>query len=191
MICHESNTFVDQPIILESFRNDTLMTGPAIRDQFGKSHHEMGGFFAGLEEVGIEPVPLLAARIIPGSVITAETYDQLSSLLFGELESAGDLDGLLVAPHGASVCETALDMDGDWLARLRTQVGSRVPIISTLDAHASLSQKMVDATDAIVAYRTYSAPGPVRSRLESSRSHGTPPSVVKSDRDNRPAIHPW
>jgi microcystin degradation protein MlrC len=155
MIYHESNTFVNDPITIDSFRKDTLLTGSSIRDHFAVSHHELGGFFVGLEQGGIEAVPLLAARIIPGGVVTSTAYDHLLRLLDEQLEEAGDLDGILAAPHGASVCETAPDMDGKWLTWLRSRMGPDTPLICTLDPHASLSARMVEATNAIVAYRTY------------------------------------
>ena len=154
MLYHESNTLVDQPITLDSFRQDTLCTGHAVRDAFAGSHHEMGGFFDGLEREGIDAVPLFAARIIPGGVVTEGTYDTLLDDMLSQVEGAGPLDGLLVSPHGASVSEVHRDMDGHWLTQLRGQVGPVIPIVSTLDAHASLSQSMVDATDAMTVYRT-------------------------------------
>jgi len=155
MIYHESNSFADDPITIASFQKDTLLTGSAIRDPFADSHHELGGFFVGLAQAGIEAVPLLAARIIPGGVVTTPTYDHLLHLLEEELERAGALDGILAAPHGASMCESEPDMDGSWLAWLRGRIGGNVPLICTLDPHANLSARMVDAADAIVAYRTY------------------------------------
>jgi len=74
--------------------------------------------------------------------------------LFAELAKVGRLDGVLVAPHGATVSETIADVDGHWLSELRRQVGPDTPIIGTLDPHANLSQKMVEAADALIAYRT-------------------------------------
>jgi microcystin degradation protein MlrC len=74
--------------------------------------------------------------------------------MFAQLERAGELDGVLVAPHGATVSEPYPDVDGHWLSELRRRVGPDVPIIGTLDAHANLSPAMVAATDALIAYRT-------------------------------------
>jgi microcystin degradation protein MlrC len=154
MLYHESNTFISEPVTLDSFRRDVLLVGEPIRDAFSTSHHELGGFFTGLDDTGIEAVPLLAARIIPGGIVTAKTYHQLLEAMLAELDKTGPLDGLLVAPHGSSVSEQHSDMDGHWLATLRQRVGPDVPIISTLDPHANLSQQMVASCDAIVAYRS-------------------------------------
>ena len=45
-------------------------------------------------------------------------------------------------------------MDGWWLEKLRTMVGNSIPIIGTLDPHANVSQKMIHATNALIAYKT-------------------------------------
>src|SRR5437764_10909200 len=75
-------------------------------------------------------------------------------MLFGQLDQAGKLDGVLVAPHGATVSQTYQDVDGHWLSELRRRVGPDVPIIGTLDPHANLSPAMVKAATALIAYRT-------------------------------------
>jgi microcystin degradation protein MlrC len=70
------------------------------------------------------------------------------------LTHAQPLDGLLVAPHGATVSTSHPDADGYWLSAVRHQVGPDVPILGTLDAHANLSPAMIQACDGLVAYRT-------------------------------------
>jgi microcystin degradation protein MlrC len=94
------------------------------------------------------------AAAVPSGVVTAEALAKLTEIMLEELSRSGSLDGLLVAPHGAAVCETVPDMDGHWLTRLREAVGPNLPIICTLDLHANVSQRMVDACNAILAYRT-------------------------------------
>ncbi|MCA9053259.1 MAG: M81 family metallopeptidase [Planctomycetaceae bacterium] len=153
-LLHESNTFSHQPTTLESFRQSLLLSGEPIRAALANAHHEVGGFFAGLEESGVESAPIFAARALPSGPITAETFDCLQQQMLTTLEAAGTLDGLLVAPHGATVSENLPDADGRWLSILRSAVGPSVPMIGTLDAHANLSPQMVAACDALVAYRT-------------------------------------
>ncbi|MCH2200349.1 MAG: M81 family metallopeptidase [Fuerstiella sp.] len=153
-LLHESNTFIAEKTTLEHFQHDTLLTGPAIQDRFAETGHELGGFFAGLQQELIEPVPILAARAVPFGPILTTVFQQLVEMMQTELASAGMLDGILVAPHGATVCESVSDADGYWLTKLREQTGPKMPIIGTLDAHANLSQQMVDATNGLIAYRT-------------------------------------
>ncbi|HEX5446297.1 MAG TPA: M81 family metallopeptidase [Pirellulales bacterium] len=151
---HESNTFCKQPTTLSDFQKGALLTGADIRKHYGDSHHEVGGFFAGLEEADIEPVPIFLAWALPGGKVAARALEDLLSAMLHELKKAEHLDGLLVAPHGAGVAENAADMDGSWLRELRSRVGPHMPIVGTLDLHANLSETMVRATNALLAYRT-------------------------------------
>ncbi|MGH7128082.1 MAG: M81 family metallopeptidase, partial [Planctomycetaceae bacterium] len=153
-LLHESNTFISEPTTLEHFRQNLLLRGEAIREALAGSHHETGGFFAGLDEADIEAVPVFAARALPFGTVTAETFERLQEMLFAALAEAGPLDGILAAPHGATVSEAEPDADGAWLERLRETVGPSVPIVATCDPHANLSPRMVAATDAIIAYRS-------------------------------------
>jgi microcystin degradation protein MlrC len=153
-LLHESNTFSPQPTTIEQFRENTLLEGEAIRDALADTHHEIGGFFGGLQKLGAEAVPLFAARALPSGTIGRDTFAELLQRLWQTLDGAGELDGLLVAPHGATVSEEWPDADGHWLQQLRRRVGSDMPIVGTLDPHANLSPAMVTSCHALLAYRT-------------------------------------
>jgi len=153
-LMQESNTFLNQQTKLHHFAEDLLLVGEEIRKQLANTHHEVAGFFAGLEKEGLEAVPLFAARAIPYGTIQKEAFEQLLENMFKQVEQAGPLDGYLVAPHGATVSEQHLDADGYWLKQLRERVGAEIPIIGTLDLHANLSSQMVASTNALIAYRT-------------------------------------
>lgn len=152
-IQHESNTFFSKSTTIEDFRKDTLLTGEDIRTAYANSRHEVGGFLYGLTDAKHTAVPILLALATPSGVITHETFDQLMEMMCQGLDRAGPLDGLLVAPHGAAVSEHHRDADGYWLELLRNRVG-QIPIVCTLDPHANVSERMVAACDATIAYRT-------------------------------------
>jgi microcystin degradation protein MlrC len=151
---HESNTFISTPTTLEDFRRVALLSGDAVVEHWGNTPHEIGGFVEGVRRAGEEPVPIFSAWAMPGGVVTAETYDAVLDMILDGLDRAGPLDGLLLGPHGAGVSENHPDMDGHWLSVVRHRVGADVPLIATIDPHANLSQRMIDACDAIIAYRT-------------------------------------
>lgn len=130
-----------------------MLYGESIRVAYETAFHELGGFFAGLAEAGFEAVPLYAAQQQASGTITSATLEQLWSDLERSLEQAGQLDGLLIAAHGAAVCESEHDMDGWWLSKVRNRVGD-IPIVCTLDPHANVSPRMIGAVDATIAYRT-------------------------------------
>ena len=153
-LLQESNTFLPGKTTLAHFQHDLLCEGEEIRQRLAGSHHEVGGFFAGLAEAGLTAVPIFAARALPYGTVVAEAFTELQQRLLHALEQVGPLDGLLVAPHGATVAENAPDADGAWLAAVREQVGPDLPIIGTLDLHANLSPAMVAACTALISYRS-------------------------------------
>ena len=155
-LIHESNTFSHTPTTLDLFRRDGILTGEAVADNFRGGFHEISGFLDGLEDAGLDAVPLFYASTPPSGRITRDTCDALIDLMFEQFAGAGPLDGLLVAPHGANAGEGAdyHDLDGYWLSRLRREAGPDLPIICTIDPHANLSPRMIAACDATIAYRT-------------------------------------
>ena len=155
-LLHESNTFISTPTTMDLFRRDGVFTGRAMYDHYSGGHHEVSGFLEGLESAGIDALPIFHAGTTPSGRITRETCEELMRLMFDEVEAVGEVDGYLVAPHGANSGEgdEYRDMDGHWLSRLRETVGSEKPIICTIDPHANLSPRMVAACDATIAYRS-------------------------------------
>ncbi|MEY3283126.1 MAG: hypothetical protein RIR86_1139, partial [Acidobacteriota bacterium] len=152
-IYHESNTFVPSATTGEDFRRGQYLSGAAIRAEYQEAYHEIGGMLEVLDREGIEVLPILYASATPGGTITAATSDQLLADLCAGLEKVLPVDACLVVPHGAAVAEEFRDLDGHWLGEVRKMVGEAIPIIGTLDLHANVSQQMVAATNALVAYR--------------------------------------
>ncbi len=153
-LLQESNTFIDGVTTRRHFEEDLLARGEAVRERLAGAAHEVGGFFEGLEAEGIEAAPVFAARAYPYGVIEAETFDALVAEMLEALREAGPLNGVLAAPHGATVAENHEDADGWWLSEVRRVIGPDVPLIATLDPHTNLSEDMVAATDALLAYHT-------------------------------------
>lgn len=151
-IALEANTFNPLPTQLENFQAGVFLRGKEIW-QLEPAHHELGGFLSGVKSHGAEAVPLLVAAAAPGGVVTAKTFDDLRGRLHAELEKAGPLDALLLAPHGAMVAENAPDADGFWMREMREHC-PEIPIVATIDPHANLSPEMVRQTDALIAYKT-------------------------------------
>jgi microcystin degradation protein MlrC len=152
-LIHESNTFFEGKTSYEDFKHHQMLWGEAIQQAYAKAFHEVGGFFEGLETEGLEPVPIYCATQKPSGTITTEALEKLWQDIETSLDSAGKLDALLIAAHGAAVCDSQPDMDGWWLSKVREKVGA-LPIVCTLDPHANASQKMIEAVDATIAYRT-------------------------------------
>ncbi|HIC13572.1 MAG TPA: hypothetical protein EYO83_00380, partial [Gemmatimonadetes bacterium] len=73
-LLQESNTFVSGITTLQHFEDDLLLEGESVRTALSGSHHEVGGFLAGLEQQGLSAVPLFAARALPYGAMDAATF---------------------------------------------------------------------------------------------------------------------
>ncbi|CAN5444121.1 M81 family metallopeptidase [soil metagenome] len=153
-LSHESNTFFSTPTTMDDFRRGFLGTGAEVIKHFADTHHEVAGFIAGLKENDIEIVPLMSAGVVPSGPISESAWQELIAILTRELKRAGHLDGILAAPHGAAVTADGRSVDGEWVNYVRKHIGPQIPIIATCDPHANLSRRLVNACDAIIAYRT-------------------------------------
>lgn len=153
-IYHESNTFLPNPTTWRNFEQGHLFHGEAIRREYQEAFHEISGILEVFDDSDVEIVPVFFAEATPAGTITAETYDRLVSELCQALEKDGSWDGAMLCAHGAAVAEDHPDMDGDWLTQVRQILGPQAPIVCTIDPHANVSERMVNATNAIVSYAT-------------------------------------
>lgn len=151
---HESNTFLSVPTLYEDFLHASLTSGEAMIERWKGSHHELGGMIAGCEEMGIEIAAGMATFAVPSGTITEESYERIASELIASLQNVLPVDGVLIALHGATVSDRYRDADGEILRRIRSVVGSEMPVIVTLDLHANISEEMVRTSTALIAYRT-------------------------------------
>jgi len=114
----------------------------------------VGGALSVLQGAG-SVVPLIAALSCPSGPLTADCYTQLKSEMIGRLERCGHVDGVLMVLHGSAAAVNAGDVEGDLLSATRTLVGPHIPIVGSLDLHAHVTEAMVLAADALVAWETY------------------------------------
>lgn len=152
-IYHESNTFIGDLTDAADFRNSHWLWGADIRKEYQHAHHEIGGMLEVMDREGIEVIPVVFAEATPGGVVRGETYRALLDGIREGLQRTMPIDGCLVVPHGAGVSEEERDMDGHWLEAVRRIVGPGVPVVGTLDLHANVSERMVNATDGLVIYK--------------------------------------
>lgn len=154
---HETNTFAPSKATYANFErgegfpamargNDVL----ALRDV----NIPAGGFIQAAARQGWTLLPVIWAGASPSAHVTEDAFERIA----GEIVDAarrGGFDAIYLDLHGAMVAEHVDDGEGTLLARLRDVVGAEVPIVASLDLHANVTQAMLDAADALVAYRTY------------------------------------
>jgi microcystin degradation protein MlrC len=152
---HESNTFSEVPTTVQHFKDSSLKYGADLIPVWEDAHHEVGGFIQGACDNDFEGVPILVGWATPSGPLTSETYEQIVAELISGLKNAGELDGLLLALHGAMVSEQFPDADGETMRRVREALGPDFPIFLTLDLHTNISPMMIDNATATITYRTY------------------------------------
>ncbi|GLY93771.1 M81 family metallopeptidase [Actinoplanes sp. NBRC 103695] len=103
---------------------------------------------------GVEWVPLVHARALPGGAVDPEAYRAWESEMVEKLAAAGPVDGMLLDFHGAMSVVGRDDAEGDLVTAIRAAIGP-APLISTaMDLHGNVSRVLFDACDLLTCYRT-------------------------------------
>ena len=154
----ESNAFA--PVATEAdFRSRYWFEGDEILAEARRDHSvissEMAAFVRTLDATGPwEPVPAIVTDCPPWGPVDHAFFAATVEAIVSRLEESSPLDAVFVANHGAMVSTRTPDPDGEMLARIREAAGPGAAIVTTLDLHANLSERMVDAVDVIVGYQT-------------------------------------
>jgi microcystin degradation protein MlrC len=149
---HEGNTFAPTRTTLADFKRAGIHRGQALLDAFAGTNTELGGFVDAARRSSVTLVPLISAHAVPSGILTRATFETLRDLLFEEVRANQDVDGVLLALHGAMVAEGYDDGEGELLAGVRAIVGPDLPVVSTLDLHANLTKRMVRSANALIGY---------------------------------------
>ncbi len=153
-IKHESHTFNRFPTPLALFRRQDWREGADVPPAYRHTGLEMAGFLAKAEEYGWHIATPLAASATSGGRVSAEAMAEFLRVLGEGIRAAMPLDGVLLALHGAMAAEGDDDADGSILAMVRGIVGPDVPIATTFDLHANVSERSAAMANIIVSYRT-------------------------------------
>ena len=105
LISQETNSFSPRLTDLVTLQVHGLWRGPDVVERGGETEG-LAGF---LDVVGEEVIGLISAHAGPAGPMTAETVDAVVGWFAGELENAGELDGLLLCLHGALAGELEPD----------------------------------------------------------------------------------
>jgi len=111
-------------------------------------------YFSFLDADGVEHVPLLHARAVPGGPVSQPAYEAFKTEFLEGLKAARPVDGLYLAMHGAIKVDGMDDAEGDWISAARAVVGPDCPVAVSYDLHGNVSQRIIDQIDIFAAYRT-------------------------------------
>ncbi len=151
----ETNTFNRNLTQLSDFENWGLAAGPDVITRYGETG-EMGGFLRGLHDSlpQADVVGLLRCVCWPWGPVAGAAWDAIQIRFADQLESAGQVDAVFLALHGAMSAENQADVTGALLAQVRQRVGPHVPVVGSLDLHANITRRMMESADLLVGYHT-------------------------------------
>ncbi|MCA8926920.1 MAG: M81 family metallopeptidase [Alphaproteobacteria bacterium] len=116
---------------------------------------EISGFIEEMDRAGPwQPVPIVVTNVEPGGPAEAAFVRETLATMRDMLLAAGPLDAVYLCNHGAMTATDSTDPDGAYYAMARQAVGPDVPVVATVDLHANISDRMVEASDAIISYHT-------------------------------------
>jgi microcystin degradation protein MlrC len=156
---HETCTFCPEVSTLELWEKKGLTYGEKTLDTEGEGKSYITGFKAGVEgEPDVELVGIMRANGPAttgyGSWNTTQMFDTISDRICDRLSKTGELDGVLLALHGAMAVTNIPRPEAEFVRRVRKVVGD-IPIFVTLDLHANEDIELAHAADGVFILKTY------------------------------------
>lgn len=142
---------------LSGYDDFAMRLGDEMLSYHRQVKNEVGGALSVFErQRDIQLVPSASAFFITsGGTLAQEAWQRLSSEILESIRAAGCVDAVYFCMHGAMASQQELDPEGWLLAETRKLVGQSIPIVVSLDLHGILTDRMLEHSDAIVAYHTY------------------------------------
>lgn len=143
--------------VLSGCEDFTTRHGQAILDYHRTVRSEVGGALSVFDATpGVELVPTCSSHFITsGGTLADAAFARIAGELLSRIRAAPAVDGIYFSLHGAMATESEGDPEGFLLAETRKIVGERVPIVISLDLHGILTDRMLEHSDAAVAFHTY------------------------------------
>lgn len=150
---HETHTFLEGETPWEAF--DLLRDEELFRVRGDSS--PLGGALEVAARAEWDVIPTLMATATPGATVSDDMFTRYWDLLatrIGKAVEAAPLDAVFLVLHGAMVCRSIPDVEGELLERMRKWPGlSEIPFFGVYDLHANYTQRMARLADCLVAYR--------------------------------------
>jgi len=132
--------------------------GAAVLDSSRGIPNYVNGFMRVAEaEADVELLPIIRVGMAPGPYTSwwdRECYEKYADEIVNGVRQAGDIDGVLLALHGAMAVSGIPKPEAEIVRRVRAVVGDK-PIMVTLDLHANEDEELAAAADAVFVIKTY------------------------------------
>ncbi|MFN7935566.1 MAG: M81 family metallopeptidase [Bryobacteraceae bacterium] len=96
-----------------------------------------------------------ARAITSGGTLSDAAMQRIAKEFLDAVLAHRDVDAIYFSLHGAMASETEHDAEGYLLQETRKIVGEQVPIVTSLDLHGILTDRIIQHSNAVVLYHTY------------------------------------
>jgi microcystin degradation protein MlrC len=153
----ETNIFSPVKTTLEDFKLRDLHYGAEILTNSAIEKDQIAGFMAAVKEFGggkVEVVPVIQAKAMSGGPVEKAVYERFKKEIMDGLHAIKKIDGIYLDLHGAMGVEGLIDPEGDILEAIRKEYGKDLPIGTSYDLHANMTEKKATLATFIVGYKT-------------------------------------
>ncbi len=144
---HESNTF--NPI-LTGYKDIRIKRGEEILSPI--NNDSIGGIVSTLQQAHYEVFPTLLARAVPNGEWDKDVYMELKEDMLCRIRKAGKIDAICLSLHGSMRVHGLGEAEGDLLRDIRA-IYPDIPLITSLDMHATITPSMLQYSDGFVGYK--------------------------------------
>lgn len=148
---HETHTFLAGRTALADFQ---VRQGKQLLTAAGDGS-PLAGALETADALDWVVLPAVDYRATPGPTVDDEVFESFWRQFREFAEPVlPTVDGIYLLLHGAMVCQSYLDAEGELLERIRDLPGAaRLPICGVVDLHANFSERMARLGDGLIAYR--------------------------------------
>jgi microcystin degradation protein MlrC len=157
---HETNTFSPLPTTYEDFATRTgpftgIVRWDEVKGMRGKRANDASlGFINTLDELGYEPVYILATATNPSNQVSRDAYDRITEMIISGIQESGPVDGVYLDLHGAMVYEGFNSGEAELVRRIKSRLGN-LPVFTTFDLHGNIPRECFELATAMVGCREY------------------------------------
>ncbi len=151
---HETHTFLSAPTRMSDFENVLALEGQAILDHSRGEISPSGGFIEVAEQLGWSILPSIYLAAMPSGTVKDDVLETFWKRL--EYDLRAEYDAVYLILHGAMVCTSYPDVEGEVFRRVQASLksqGRHVPVVCVLDLHGNFSDAMAEHSNILVAYR--------------------------------------
>lgn len=148
---HESNSFNPITAGEDDFK---VVYGADIFANL-RANDSVTGIIKTLQGAGYEVIPTVSARAVPNGEVDYDFYRRIKNEIIERAKAAqaeAPIDAITLSLHGSMRVREQGEAEGYFLEELRSLFPD-IPILSSLDMHATMTQRMHDNCDGFVGYK--------------------------------------